>query len=91
MLTDLTELTFSPACTPYFEHEKTTDELKTCFTDLRVLGKIDFKKILKWRIFMRDNVKINIPKEDGLFLYMKYFLSSTGEPLMLYYQLSFLQ
>jgi AdoMet-dependent rRNA methyltransferase SPB1 len=39
------------------EHSKTTDELKLCFKDLRVLGKIDFKKILKWRQTIKGDIE----------------------------------
>lgn len=49
MLTDATRLVFTDECSSFASHHKMNDELKECFKDLRVLGKIDFKKILKWR------------------------------------------
>lgn len=58
MLTDVNMILFdeedklSQKC---LAHPKTTEEIKTCLTDLRVLGKIDFKKILKWRQLMIDS------------------------------------
>lgn len=51
LLTDTDEIVFSPACEKY--KSSLTDELRECFKDLRVLGKLDFKKILKWRQKMR--------------------------------------
>lgn len=66
MLTDLSALDFTDRCSAYLDHPKTTEELKTCFADLRVLGKIDFKKILKWRMLMRDQgPKKSVSNEDS--------------------------
>lgn len=53
MLTDKNVFEFSPECDMYKSHELTSTEICECFKDLRVLGKIDFKKILKWRQNMR--------------------------------------
>ncbi len=54
MLTDIHEMKFSEQCQQYKDHPKTTEEVKLAFEDLRVLGKIDFKKLLKWRQIMID-------------------------------------
>jgi AdoMet-dependent rRNA methyltransferase SPB1 len=56
MLTDVNELIFTDSCERYKTHAQMTPELMECFKDLRVLGKIDFKKMLKWRQ--------NVRKED---------------------------
>jgi AdoMet-dependent rRNA methyltransferase SPB1 len=40
-------------CAKYLAHPLLTEELKICFTDLKVLGKRDFKNLLKWRAKMR--------------------------------------
>ena len=53
MLTDKNVFEFTPDCERYFQHKATITEIKECFKDIRVLGKIDFKKILKWRQGMR--------------------------------------
>ena len=44
------------------EHEKTDAEIKNCFMDLRVLGKGDFRRLLRWR----DAVKAVVcaPEEE---------------------------
>lgn len=54
MLTDTNQLLFSEDCEHFQSHALTTPEMLICFADLRVLGKIDFKKMLKWRQRMRD-------------------------------------
>ncbi|XP_015866431.3 adoMet-dependent rRNA methyltransferase spb1 [Ziziphus jujuba] len=38
---------------PLKDHDSTTEEIKTLCDDLRVLGKQDFKHLLKWRIQIR--------------------------------------
>lgn len=40
-------------CKKYLTHAALTEELKICFSDLKVLGKRDFKALLKWRATMR--------------------------------------
>jgi AdoMet-dependent rRNA methyltransferase SPB1 len=54
ILTDTNMLTFTDECEKYRDNRYTTDEMIECFKDLRVLGKTDFKKILKWRQRMID-------------------------------------
>ncbi len=38
----------------YRNHKATTDELITLMGDLKVLSKMDFKQLLRWRIKMRE-------------------------------------
>lgn len=55
VLTDMTEVVFEDdADKLYLEHPRTSEEVKIALSDLKVLGKIDFKKLLKWRQLMRD-------------------------------------
>ncbi|ANB11460.1 Spb1p [Sugiyamaella lignohabitans] len=42
---------------------QTTDELLECFKDLKVLGKKDFRMILKWRLAARDLLGIDVKEE----------------------------
>ncbi|KAF8406450.1 hypothetical protein HHK36_008537 [Tetracentron sinense] len=42
-----------PACLSIKDHNLTTDEIKALCDDLRVLGKQDFKHLLKWRMHVR--------------------------------------
>ncbi|XP_042486091.1 adoMet-dependent rRNA methyltransferase spb1 [Macadamia integrifolia] len=42
-----------PACLSIKDHSLTTEEIKLLCDDLRVLGKQDFKQILKWRMHIR--------------------------------------
>ncbi|KAL0592578.1 hypothetical protein ABG067_000142 [Albugo candida] len=51
-LTDSTSIRFNDGDTLYREHTSTTPEIVTCLQDLRVLGKADFKHLLKWRLKM---------------------------------------
>ncbi|XP_027353969.1 putative rRNA methyltransferase [Abrus precatorius] len=54
ILGSVTSITFSdPADLPIKDHDLTTEEVKSLCDDLRVLGKQDFKHLLKWRIHMR--------------------------------------
>ena len=53
VLTDANIIEFPEECDEISQHPATTDEIRLCFSDLRVLGKLDFKKILKWREIMR--------------------------------------
>ena len=43
---------------------ETTDELLECFKDLKVLGKKDFRLILKWRKACREFLKLDENEED---------------------------
>ncbi|KAI3982658.1 hypothetical protein MKX01_021415, partial [Papaver californicum] len=42
-----------PACLPLKDHSLTTEEVKALCEDLQVLGKQDFKHLMKWRINLR--------------------------------------
>ncbi|KAK6120927.1 hypothetical protein DH2020_045328 [Rehmannia glutinosa] len=54
ILGSVASITFSdPACLSIKDHTLTTEEVKALCEDLRVLGKQDFKHLLKWRILMR--------------------------------------
>lgn len=55
VLTDASRLHFSGDADSqrYREHPRTTEEIVLCCGDLRVLGKHDFKKLLRWRQQMR--------------------------------------
>ena len=64
LLTDHNELFFSAACEQFGHHPATTDEVRLCFTDLRVLAKLDFKKLLKWRDIMKESFPLK-KKSDG--------------------------
>ncbi|TKY67569.1 AdoMet-dependent rRNA methyltransferase spb1 [Spatholobus suberectus] len=54
ILGSVTSITFTdPADLPIKDHDLTTEEIKSLCDDLRVLGKQDFKHLLKWRIHIR--------------------------------------
>ena len=53
LLSDVNQIIFSDACTKYKEHPLTSEEICRNFEDLKLLGKIDFKKLLKWRTSIR--------------------------------------
>ncbi|KAJ8763440.1 hypothetical protein K2173_002323 [Erythroxylum novogranatense] len=54
ILGSVTSISFEdPTSLPIKNHDLTTEEVKTLCDDLRVLGKYDFKHLLKWRMHMR--------------------------------------
>ncbi|XP_028765768.1 adoMet-dependent rRNA methyltransferase spb1 [Neltuma alba] len=54
ILGTVTSITFNdPADLIIKDHDSTTEEVKALCDDLRVLGKQDFKHLLKWRIHIR--------------------------------------
>lgn len=73
MLTDVNTFQFTDQCAQFLEHPSTTEEIKICLKDLRVLGRIDFKKLLKWRSNLRKEYVENraieaaasVPGEDA--------------------------
>ncbi|KAB2573830.1 AdoMet-dependent rRNA methyltransferase spb1 [Lasiodiplodia theobromae] len=36
------------------KHPETTDEIRACCNDLKVLGRADFKRLLRWRLKLRE-------------------------------------
>ena len=54
LLTDHNEIHFVEADEEIQGHPATTKEICQCLGDLRVLAKLDFKKLLKWRDVMRE-------------------------------------
>jgi AdoMet-dependent rRNA methyltransferase SPB1 len=59
LLTDVSEIYFTDDCLQYKNHDKTTEEIKLALSDLKLLGKIDFKKLLKWRQVMIDTFHLD--------------------------------
>lgn len=54
ILGSVTSISFEDtACSPIKDHTLTTEEVKSLCDDLRVLGKQDFKHLLKWRMHVR--------------------------------------
>lgn len=54
ILGSVTSINFKDdTCLPIKDHALTTEEVKALCDDLRVLGKQDFKHLLKWRIHIR--------------------------------------
>lgn len=51
-------------CARYAAHPKLTEELKICFKDLKVLGKRDFKALLKFRAQMRAADAVKAAEEE---------------------------
>ena len=51
-------------CQTYLHHPLTTEEVKECVTDLKVLNKSDFKGLLVWREKMQASVQAQ-DDEDG--------------------------
>ncbi|OWZ24531.1 Ribosomal RNA large subunit methyltransferase J [Phytophthora megakarya] len=68
LLTDTTRIKFFPEDDVYRDHKDTSDEVVTCLNDLKVLGKADFKNLLKWRSRMlkykEELLKADNPNEE---------------------------
>ncbi|KAF7720302.1 AdoMet-dependent rRNA methyltransferase spb1 [Penicillium ucsense] len=49
--------------------EETTDEIRTCCEDLKILGKKEFRNLLRWRLKVREKFGLSVKKkqqqEDG--------------------------
>ena len=43
-----------------FNNEATTDDIKACCSDLKVLGKKDFRNLLKWRKTLREEMGLEL-------------------------------
>lgn len=43
---------------------ETTTEIRACCEDLRVLGKKEFKRLLKWRLSVREKFGLTVKKKD---------------------------
>jgi AdoMet-dependent rRNA methyltransferase SPB1 len=72
LLTDMNEFIYTPECQELFSsHKGTNEDILLSFKDLRVLGRIDFKKLLRWRLLMNRDV-LNPSKGVGS-------TASTGE------------
>jgi AdoMet-dependent rRNA methyltransferase SPB1 len=41
----------------FYANKHTTEDIKACALDLKVLGKKDFKNLLKWRLALREQVR----------------------------------
>ena len=52
ILGQYSRMLFDERAKKFLEHPDTDDEIKACFADLKVLGKSDFKHLLKWRFKM---------------------------------------
>lgn len=48
----------------WFASRHTTDDVKRDLEDLKVLGKGDFKKLMKWRLSIRLEVGLEVRKKD---------------------------
>ncbi|KAJ5881260.1 AdoMet-dependent rRNA methyltransferase spb1 [Penicillium subrubescens] len=45
--------------------EETTDEIRTCCEDLKILGKKEFRNLLRWRLKVREKFGLAVKKKQG--------------------------
>ncbi|KAG1473337.1 hypothetical protein G6F56_001006 [Rhizopus delemar] len=63
------QLTFtSDESRALLKREETTEDIKINCEDLKVLGRSDFKTLLKWRSTLRDELKLEKKKEEKITL-----------------------
>ncbi|MCO5609443.1 hypothetical protein L7F22_063669 [Adiantum nelumboides] len=48
----------------FLEHELTDENLKACCADLKVLGKKDFRNLIKWRKTLREEMGLELSAKD---------------------------
>jgi AdoMet-dependent rRNA methyltransferase SPB1 len=58
-------LVFTEDSKQYEMHSLTTEEIKECVKDLKVLGKADFKRLLKWRMKLREEFLQSKDENEG--------------------------
>lgn len=67
VLGSVTSISFEdPACSSLKDHSLTTDEIKLLCDDLRVLGKQEFKLLLKWRLHIRKALSPQVKNDSGV-------------------------
>lgn len=67
VLGSVTSISFEdPACSSLKDHSLTTDEIKLLCDDLRVLGKQEFKLLLKWRLHIRKALSPQVKNNSGV-------------------------
>lgn len=67
VLGSVTSISFeNPACSSLKDHSLTTDEIKLLCDDLRVLGKQEFKLLLKWRLHIRKALSPQVKIDSGV-------------------------
>ena len=54
ILSGFNVMNMDASATRYNEHKATTDEVRAYFSDLKVLGRSEYKLLLKWRTTMRN-------------------------------------
>jgi len=50
----------------YEQHPKTTNDIKECLSDLKLLNAKDFKLLIKWRLAMRKFGELDANKEESI-------------------------
>jgi hypothetical protein len=62
VLSDVNQLLFDAAAAGLKDHPATTEEIVSCCDDLKLLGKLDFKNLLKWRTAVLRDSRFAKPK-----------------------------
>ena len=62
MLSDVNQLVFDDAAKGLKDHPATSEEIVACCDDLKLLGKLDFKNLLKWRTAVLRDSRFAKPK-----------------------------
>ena len=65
ILSEVNQLVFDEASEEYKTHPATNAEVVACCEDLRVLGKRDFRGLLKWRALIQRDIKAKAAAEEA--------------------------
>ncbi|CAO1634023.1 unnamed protein product [Parajaminaea phylloscopi] len=67
MLGTYNEITFKDAADKeLLKHHETTDDIKANCEDLKVLGRKDFRNLMRWRLALREHLGLEAGKKDDV-------------------------
>jgi hypothetical protein len=81
VLSDVNQLVFDDAAKGLKDHPATSEEIVACCDDLKLLGKLDFKNLLKWRTAVLRDSRFAKPKVGFVSVFSVVLSPSHSLPL----------